>query len=200
MKSVRAISRYRMPNSDIRSDDYDDNLKQTLGNSLLSPTTLKDKSQVRVSHKSGFGSIGKSGRTKEIMTGYPFLKDNQSEITEEKSGPFVFKSKNPKQYDEFIDMVHIQNEAFSKMFVESLEQTTSPHFRAKSLMGKGFKKSTYPRAKIPMELKEKFDMISDNFNYNDEFWRPEFIEKVILGFIIYDIGERKRPRSKSNYN
>jgi uncharacterized protein (DUF2344 family) len=35
------------------------------------------------------------------------------------------------------------------------------------------KNSTYPRSKIPMELKEKFDLISENFNYNDEFWKPD---------------------------
>ena len=33
----------------------------------------------------------------------------------------------------------------------------------------GFKKSTYPRSKMPIELKHKFDLISENFNYNDEF-------------------------------
>ena len=32
-------------------------------------------------------------------------------------------------------------------------------------------KSTYPRSKIPQELKLKFDLVSDNFNYNDEFWK-----------------------------
>lgn len=77
-----------------------------------------------------------------------------------------------------IDMVNLQNEAFSKMFVETPQINNPPYYNESKNTAKIiFHKSTYPRSKIPQELKEKFDMISDNFNYNDEFWRPDNIEK-----------------------
>jgi hypothetical protein len=31
---------------------------------------------------------------------------------------------------------------------------------------------------MPIELKQKFDLLSENLNYNDEFWRPEKMQNV----------------------
>ena len=40
-------------------------------------------------------------------------------------------------------------------------------------------KSMYPRSQIPKELKNNFDLVSDGFNYNDEFWKYKDVKKFV---------------------
>lgn len=180
MKSVRALKPFDI-HEEVHSDN-DADTRQLDGASLLSPNHYK-RSNPKKSTLSGYGtkmgSIDRSTKGRDVHSGMQYFKDDtQSETTESQKEAFIFKTDRTDQ-KEFIDLVNLQNELFQKMYVESPDYAspTNPKQKAKRESPKLYKKSTYPRSKIPVELKEKFDMISENFNYNDEFWKPENIKK-----------------------
>ncbi|CAI2385330.1 unnamed protein product [Moneuplotes crassus] len=122
------------------------------GNLISNPTDLDSKGD----------PIERTYNGREYASGYP--KDDDQQVNEDLSDKGT-------ESEEF-DLVKLQNEAFSKMFVENKIDDPTSKGNLES-----YRKSTYPRSKIPFELKQKFDVISDNFNYNDEFWRPEDVMK-----------------------
>ena len=174
LNNVRAIRPKKIQNFDINSEVFPGNIEEIKGAdkfSLLSPNNFINKHGNQASMASDIDSkyeVGdKSLNIKEITSGY---QREGSEEGKERHYNSLLSNKEP------IDMVQLQNEAFSKMFVETqIDRPFSQTVKNQDL-NKNFKKSTYPRSKIPSELKQKFDLISDNFNYNDEFWKQENLE------------------------
>ena len=144
---------------------------------MLTILILINKVSILSGNESNFSPVEKSLHIKEMQRSLLHKDYFSDEDQDQDSGnASIAYLRDP------IDMVNLQNEAFSKMFVETPQINNPPYYNASKDESKIiFHKSTYPRSKIPQELKEKFDMISDNFNYNDEFWRPENIEKQNKG-------------------
>lgn len=81
---------------------------------------------------------------------------------------------NQKPDGNYMDIVHLQNEMFSRLFVGNLEKEypqendiypTLPLTAEER--GDICKKSSYPRTRLPAELKDKFDMVNLMHDYND---------------------------------
>ena len=178
MKSVRELKKLKIPLSDIKSEVGDENIeiiRKYADESLLSPHNINNYGKNKISmlseNESKFSPVDKSMHIKEMQRSM-LHKDYFSDDEQDSGNASIAYLREP------IDMVNLQNEAFSKMFVETPIINNPPYYNTTKIDSKiVFHKSTYPRSKIPQELKEKFDLISDNFNYNDEFWRPENIEK-----------------------
>ena len=96
MKSVRALNRSKSPGS-----EGDEITKQTLGPTLFSPNKSVSKRNKRVSERSGyeskFGQMDQKFNMKELTTGYPFMKDDQSENASSFKGSYVFKNNEDRK-------------------------------------------------------------------------------------------------------
>ena len=174
MKSVRTLAKPKIPTSEIKFDEDDDDEalhNDALGKfSLLSPNNaLSNMHNKRVSMPSDIESRFNKNKTQhtKMVSKNSYLKPSNSEFEHESMGKSDSFDNIP------IDMVNLQNEAFSKMFIDNTSTMQGGKTTKAQDINEFFKKSTYPRSKIPLELKQKFDLISDNFNYNDEFWKPE---------------------------
>jgi hypothetical protein len=179
MKSVRALPQEKIPASEMKTEmdqEMIEKFKKTGNFELLSPSIYNKAGNHQISNVSEYDSRiepgDKSTHVKALTSAYQYAKED-SDYDHESIPGSDMQNRAP------FDMVKLQNEAFSKMFVETqLENPTSKNNRYYN-ENESFKKSIYPRSKIPVELKRKFDMISDNFNYNDEFWKPENLNKEI---------------------
>ena len=120
MKSVRELKKIRIPASEFKSDEDDhmEHMKKTGKLSLLSPQDILSKGQgKKVSMHSDIDSKYAPGdrslHLKDLTTGYPYQKEPESDYEQDNISGYMSGDNEP------FDIVNLQNEAFSKMFVET---------------------------------------------------------------------------------
>lgn len=120
MKSVRELKKIRIPASDYKSEEEEQigHMKQTGKISLLSPQDIISKGQgKKVSmpseNDSKYAPGERSLHLKDITTGYQYQKEPESEYEQDNISGYMSGDNQP------FDIVNLQNEAFSKMFVET---------------------------------------------------------------------------------
>ena len=120
LKSVRTLKKIRNTPYEEHTEyneDLNSQMKKTGKFTLISPQDVKSKDKFKAispdsEYDSKLAPADKSLHLKEVTSGYPYNKENSEDVQGN-------DQESELGTQEPFDMVNLQNEAFSKMFVET---------------------------------------------------------------------------------